>query len=826
MHPNAHGWSPWFSVVHVARSLRRAPAFSSVVTGVLAIGIAGATVVYSAAGALLFRAIPYSDPDTLCLVSMAFSGGADEVSTTVFHWDLFEQLAGRHSGPLQIVAAYSNRGANLGGDRWSEHYQVGAVTPSFLGVIGVQPSVGRGFIEGDFRSGRHHVALLSHALWQARFAGAVDVVGKTITIDEVPYAVVGVLPAAFRSFDELETGSPAAWFNTRLGVLIPLLGDPTQTRPANSSATQTLRIVTRLRDVRELAAARRDVSALGSRLRWAPSPMKVGYTLSPIAGALNPGVPARMALLGAAVAMLLLLACANATLLMLERRESRRREMEIRAALGATWRQFVAEAVVEAVLLGTTAAVLGVLGAWEGIAVARTAGGAQLTGLAAMQLGWRGVLVAFAMSLTTALAASLGSCFRLLRSGGIPWQPLDGGSPSPSPAGFLPSSIVVVQVGLSICLLVVGGMLARDFARQAAVDIGYQTENVLTARMALSSARHADGGRQFFDRLLEHLRNVPGVEDAALVFPPPGVPMAGALGGRVEGYGDEALGWCVVSRSYFSLLRIPILAGRGFTDAEVRGAEPVVVVNNAFAERYWGSARSAVGRHIGIGIRTDGAAGAPVTVIGVARDVPNAFLMTQPEMYTAYSWAIQRHLPRVEMCLLIRSADGALPGLAKRLNHLVEEVDAYQPPYGVRALEDLVASALVRTRLLLMVVGVFSVLATLLATIGVYVVLAFAVARRTREFGIRLALGASRREVLQQVLGRSLALVGSGVALTLPVTYGAIWLFAAELFGVSDTDPTTCLWAVGIIGVAALLASLVPAWRAIRVHPSIALRQE
>jgi predicted permease len=384
----------------------------------------------------------------------------------------------------------------------------------------------------------------------------------------------------------------------------------------------------------------------------------------------------------------------------------------------------------------------------------------------------------------------------------------------------------VAQIGLSVGLVVVGAVLTGDFARQAAVDVGYHPKGVLTARMALSPRRHPDGGRQFLDLVLERLRGVPAVDDVALVFPGPGVPIAQALRGRVEGHGEESLGLRVVSRSYFSLLRIPILAGRAFTEADVRGAEPVVVVNEAFAKRYWGSARSAVGQRIATGFGRERTWGAPVTVIGVAGDIREASMMMQPEMCTTYSWAIQRRLGVSEVSFLLKGAEGKLPGLAIRLKRLVEEVDPYQPLYGVRALEDLVGAILIRTRLLLVVVAVFSVLATLLAAVGVYVVIAFAVTRRTQEFGIRLALGASRCDVLQLVLGQTVRLVGKGVILTLPLTFGAIWLSAAQLLGVTDTDPLACLWAVGIVGMAAVFASVAPAWRAIRLDPSTALRQE
>ena len=810
-----------FYLRHAVRGLGRSPAFSIVVTLVLALGIAGSTVVYSIAEALLLRPIPYADPDSLYLVSVVSPGVG--TSTRVVHWELFERLRARQTS-LEAVAAYASRGANISGDGWSERLQVGSVSREFLPLTGVRPFPGRGFLESEFQAGNANVALLTHSVWQRRFAGAASAVGRSVVVDDTPCTIVGILPPDFKSVDELGTGSPT-WFDSSLGVLVPLRGDPTFLR-RDSSATASLRVLARLRRPRLLEAARGEVGGLSAGLHWPSGRPKPSYSLTPLASTLNPGVPERVALLSAAVAVLLVVACANGALLMLQRRENRRRETEIRAALGATPRQLASEALVEALLLGLSACGVGLAIAWGAIQGTRTIGGTALTGLATVQVGWPVVGFAVAVSLGAALAAGLVPCLRLLRDDVPPWLPGSGAShPSPKP-GSLPSSIVVVQVGLSVGLIVVGAMLVRDFSRLTAVDLGYQANGVLMAQVALSPVRHADGGRQFFDSLQDRLREEPGVEAAALVFPPPGVPVAGGTSGRVEGHGDEMLPWNVVSPSLFSLLRIPILAGRAFTNADAQRAEPVVVVNNAFAERYWGSAKSAIGRQIFMGWNPKGIPGPPVTIIGVARDIGNPWGGRTPhELYETYTWAAQRgHL--AEMTLLVRAVGGDLSRVRARLAQLAREVDPFQPLYDVRALTDVVSASLARTRLLLMLVAAFSALATLLAAVGMYVVLAFAVTRRTREFGIRLALGAPRHGLLVQVLGGTLRLVAKGVALTVPVTYSAVWLFAAQLFGVTDTDPMTCVWAVGLIVAAALVASLAPAWRAIRVDPTVALRQE
>lgn len=828
MRLGARGWSIGFEFRHVLRSLRRSPVFTAVVIGVLAIGIAGATVVYSVAGAILFRPIPYTDPGTLALVMEDFSlGETVEVVPLVSHWQMFEWLRDRHSPSIHAVAASSTREANLVGEGWSERCLLKSVTPTFLSVVGVRPSVGRGFADTDFQAGNHRVAILSHALWRSRFGADRGVVGRTVLVNSSVYTIIGVLPATFGTIDELQTGTPAAWLDARLGLLVPIVDNPWRVDSRTTTGVDPrMRAIVRLADARSLNAARSEVEALGRRVDWpGGADVRISYTLRSVIGALNQDVQARVVLLGAAAGVLVLLSCATAALLMLERRESRKRELAIRAALGATRAQLIAEAGVEAVSLGMAAGVVALWCAWLGIAVVRSVGGAGVAGLGSVELGWRAGLFALSLSAGTALVASVGASLTLLRSGAVPWVPL-GGVAGDVRGRSAPSRIVVAQIGLSVGLVITAGMLARDFARLASVDLGFLPKGVLTARVAVSRQRHPDGGRQFFEGLLQRLPDVQGVEDVAIAWPPPGIRHFMSCG--IEGARGHLCVRRIVSRSYFSLLGIPMLAGRTFTEAEVQGAEQVAVVNSTLAEKYWGSAGSALGEQIRVGQhRDDDASGMLLTIVGVARDAADDYWPIKPQVYLTYSRAAGYYSSGpMQMSFVLRLAGPRLPGLERRLKRVVDEADPYSPLYGVRPVEDLVGAHLVPTRLLLTVVGAFSALATLLAAAGVYVVLAFAVTRRTREFGVRVALGASRRQVLQLVLGHTLGLVGKGVLLTLPVTFSAIWLTAAQFFGVTDTNPRTCLWAILVILATALLASAAPVWRAVRVDPSIALRQE
>lgn len=667
--------------------------------------------------------------------------------------------------------------------------------------------------------------MLSHALWRSRFGADPNVMGRTILVDEAPYTVIGVLPATFRSIDELRTGGPAAWLGNRLGILVPLVDNPeTITWRTGTGIFLGSEVFVRLPDVRSFGIARAEVETLGRRMALVSRDLS--YTLRPVTTVFDQSLPARMALLAAAAAVLVLLACATAALLMLERRESRRREFAIRTALGATRWQLAGEAAVEAAILGLAAAAVAVWCAWQGVAVARTVGGARVAGLASAELGWQAGTLALALSLGTALLASLFSSLTLRRSQATPWLPLRGIAPEPS-RGFSGGRLVVAQIGLSVGLVIVAGLLARDFARQAAIDIGFRPKGLLTARVALNTYRHADRGRQFSERLLQRLRDVSGVEDVALASPPLGRPSA-QPGGVVEGSRPTIFGYRIVSPSYFSLLGIPVLAGRTFSEAEVQSAEPVAVVNSTLAERYWGSPTSALGQRIWIGGAWDGTGRHRwLTIIGVTRDALDGAWTIPPGFYMTYSYAAGYFAPGAsEVAFVLRAAEGQSSGMAARLKRAGEEVDPHVPLYAVIPLEQIVAAHLFSTRLLLAVVGFFSMLATSLAALGVYVVLAFAVTHRAREFGVRMALGASRREVLLLVLGQTLRLVGKGVLLTVPVTFGVLWFTAAEFLGVAQTDLWTCLWAICIIIGAAVIASLAPVWRAVSVDPSIVLRLE
>ena len=812
--------STWRSAKHAWHALAGNPGFSLIVTLVLAVGIAGTTVVYAVAAALLFRPIPYADPSHLGLVTWSASyGSAPAARVHGGTWEVFERL-GRKETALD-AAAFRSRGANVRGNGWADRVEIGAATSRFLTMTGTTPVVGRRFLPAEYDLDHEPVALIAHSLWQRRFGGDENVVGRTITIDDLSFTIVGVLPRDFQGIDELETGIPA-WSSTSLGVLIPLRGAPLVGVPSTSE-TYSLQILVRLSDKTTLEAARHKLAAISSQL----SPVSglsrlrdLNYTLTPLPEAIREHAPEHLGLVAGAVAVLLLAACANAALLMLQRRETRRHELEVRTALGASPGQLVGEAIAESTLLGVSAAVLGLGLSWGTMKVAIGTGGAIVTGLASARID--GPVTAFAVvaSILTALLAGTLPCARLLRDKGADsWLRSPSSSHPASMPGSLPSWLAVVQVSLSVSLIIIGGILARDFARAAGADMGYSADRVVAADVALNITNRGDAGRRYLESLVRGASQMPGVEGAAIVAPCLGSPVVAVQNGTVEGFGEEFLTYRVVSPSLFAMIDVPLVAGRLVSEAELRGAEPVALVNESFARRYWGSARAALGRSI--------RSSETLSIVGVARDLADVWFQVSPEFYVTPTWELRTNKRWSQLTLFVKaSATGSLGRLGGRLTDLAREVNPYQPLFGVRSLKDHVRLRLARSRLIVVLVGTFSALATLMAGVGLYVILAFTVSRRTREFGIRRALGATPQDVLRQVLRGTIGMVVRGVGVTVPLTFGGMWLFAAALLGVTDTDPNTCLWAVAVILAVALLATLVPAWRALRVDPTVALRQE
>jgi putative ABC transport system permease protein len=811
------------------RGLRRAPGLAAAIIVALATGIGGSTLVFSVIDTLLLQPLPFSEPNRLVTIDPPVS-----------NWEIFEQL--KKSSVFEAIGGYTERAASLTAGDDTERALVARMTETCMATLGVRPVSGRAFVAGEFQPGKGQVALLSDGFWRRHYGGTQDAVGRTLVVDDRPYTVVGVLPQTFRTLGELEAGGEAS-FDRRVAIVVPFAGGPMFWRDPSSSdqASRGLTIIGRLRPGIPVERARTEVSTVIERAPRPAGVARLNHALVPVATLLVRDLPAQMTLLSLAVGMLLLVACANVANLLLERGEARRREIAIRASVGASAGALIQTALVEVVSLSVAGGALGMLLAWGGIRVIQAAAGGMLTRLDELALNVRLLGFATVVSIAAALVAGLFPAVRLARTDAARWLQARACGPRVGGRLFLSSRLVVAEVALSVVLVMVGSLLVRDFVGVASVKTGFEPTGVLSADISLSRSRYGgDRALVFLDSVLQRAATLPDVEGAALANPLPGSYTAGFVRAEVEGRTPGFVLFRIVSPNYFSVLSIPVVAGRAFSERDSAAAPGVVMVNDVFARQYWGGTAIALGKRVAVGAKA--ADSGPVSrtpaefrldgyvVVGVTGSLREhgSQAAEQPEVYwtVRQSEAPTRSNPITQMYLLLKARHGNATALTAPLRDLMRTLDPHQPLYNVQTLAHVMSAKLGRQRLLVTMMAVFAGLTLVLALVGVHGVMAYAVALRRHELAVRLALGSTPREVLGLVLRWSLTVVARGVALGAPTALAWTWFSSAQIFAVTGTDPLTCMSAVLFVAVAGMAASLIPAWRATRVDPSVALRDE
>jgi predicted permease len=804
-------------VRYTLRSLVRAPGFTAVVVLTLAVGIGANAAIFSVVRGVLLRSLPYRAPEELVRL---FS-----------HWKMLEQgsvspaeyvdyRAMAHS--LADEAAFAEGSANLSGDGEPERLSLGYGTASLLPVLGAAPARGRWFAAGaEEQPGQDQVIVLGDALWRRHFNADPGAIGRTIRLDGLPYVVVGVLPPGFDFF-----GTPDAW--------VPIAFRPEQLGE-DQRGNHFLRVVARLRPGVNLASARAELDVIGARFR-AEHPIKYpadsGFNpelvplLDQVVGTVRPA----LWLLAAAAGLVLLIACANVANLLLARGAGREREMSLRAALGAGRARLVRQLLTESLILALAGGGLGLLVAMWGVdlllglapdALPRP-GAVHVDGLV---LGFSVALSALTgvvFGLVPALAGSRVDLHDALRSGG---RTSAGRRPR-----RLRQTLVVAEVALALILVTGAGLVTRSFANVIGVDPGFPTDHLLTLRVDLPTPNGpptpADEARylRFFTDAIARLRRLPGVAAAgaidALPFAPWGTDNTVAIedfptppGAQLPDHEIR-----VVMPGFFEALGAPLLRGRTFTAADRADSEPVVVINDAFARRYWHGA-DPTGRRLLLDRK-----GMPWSrIVGVVDDVREFGLDAdvRPEMYFPLA-----QLPGRSALILLVRASVPEAEIARPARAALAALDPAQPVYDVRPVRELLAQSLERRRFALVLFELFGALALVLAAVGIYGVMAHGVAQRTHEIGVRMALGARRGNVVALVAREGALLVGLGVALGVAGALAATRALGAVLFGVSPHDPTTLAGAALLLGAAAALATWLPARRATQVDPMQALRDE
>ena len=797
------------NVRYAVRRLSRAPGFTAVVVLTLALGIGANSTIFSVVSTLLLRPLPYPEPGELVTVNHFYPSLGDlqaPVSAQGFVRYRDEASSFEHA------AVATGGAANLSINGTPERVQGGAVSADFFDVFGVAPMLGRVPAAEENVPGRDRVVVLTHGFWQRAFGSDPGVIGRTLSLDGEPNEVIGVMPESFEVF-----------WNQGVEIIRPLALTPDQL----ASGTEFLNFAARLKPGVTPEAAGEEMARFATRIKQDnPDAYPESWTLT--VRTLNEirkgDMRGPVFILVAAVGIVLLIACANVANLMLARSTARAREIAIRSSLGAGRRQLVMQLVTEAVVLAVAGGLLGILIALWGVAgleqvLAREIPGTEL-GVDAPVLLFTlalSIVTGLAFGLLPALHASRPNLQGMMRESGRTFAGDRAGN-------FARRALVVGEVAIALTLLAGAGLLIRSLQALQEVDPGFRPENVLTFQVALPSSKYPDevARTAFFDRALQQLRATPGVTAAGLtdVLPFGGGWSTGSF--EVEGHTpreDEPAPWGdqrSVSEGFDRALGVTVVRGRFFNEQDVAGAPLVVVVDEELVRRYWPD-QDPIGKRIA----EDEDVWA--TVVGVVRHTKHAGLNDEDRVQLYFPF--RQTGGNAFATVAVRTTGDPLDAVGA-IRRVIAGIDPELPLAQVQAMEALVDQSLQGRRLSVRLLTLFSALAALLAALGIYGVISHMVAQRTRELGVRMALGAAADRVLVMVLRQGVGLALAGVAIGLVGSLALTRLIASQLFGVQPTDPVTFVATAVLLVLVSVIATLLPAGRAARVDPMVALRAE
>jgi putative ABC transport system permease protein len=794
-----------------ARTLFRSPLFLGLAGGALALGIGATTSIFSAVQSLLLHPLPFPEPERLVMVgeTNAHRGYTlNEVAAGNFlDWR-------KESRSFESLAAWAWWDASLSGDGPPERTQGFLVSHDFFGrMLRVRPALGRDFLPEEEREGRHRVVLLSHGLHVRRFGGDPAIVGRDLRINGRPFTVIGVMPRGAGFPAPADLWAPL-WFTAAEAI---------------DRDAHYLLVAGRLKPGVAREGALADLGTLAARLEREHPSSNAGWGVNvvPLAEDLVAGTRPPLILLSGAVALVLLIACANVANLLLARGVARGREIAVRAALGAGRARLLRQLLTESLLLALLGGGLGLLVALWGIELIRGLVppdvARHLTGWNAMGLDVR--VLGFAAAVSFAAALLFGALPSWQASRADPGQALrDSAQTVTGGRGGrrLGSALIVGEVALAITLLAGAGLMLRSVVRLLAVDPGFDPRGLTAARVALPAARYGEGKDQaaFYARLLDRLRAAPGVEAAALASHLPLGGMNAATDFAIEGRPEPPPGRELntnirsVSPGYFETLRIPVLRGRALQERDTEGAPAVVVVNAALAAAFWPE-----GGAVGARVRVEGRS---AEVVGITGDLRHDGLdrPPEPEMYLS---ALQ--VPFHSMAVVVRSRQ-APEGAAASIRHAVNELDPELPVHSASPMEEFLRTSILARRITMLLLGAFAILALGLSAVGLYGVISYSVSRRTGEIGLRMALGARRGEIARMVLVSGMKLVLAGVAVGFAGALALGRLMTGLLFAVGPADPPTYAGIAIVLAAVGVLACWLPARRASAIDPMTALRCE
>ncbi|HSB08445.1 MAG TPA: ABC transporter permease [Blastocatellia bacterium] len=792
------------------RMLRRQPGFTLVAVLTLALGIGANTAIFSVVNALLLRPLPYMEPDRLVLLSERSREG-ERLDVAYPNFADWRERA--HSFVGMAAAYYAS--FTLTGVEKSSRLEAGVSNCNFFQLLGVNPQLGRLFTEADDHYGAARTVMLSHELWQTRFGGEPDLIGKTILLSGDSYTVIGVLPRRFEYLEAADLYVPVGLF---LGPDSPLL---------NRGNTTYLHAVARLKPGVTVEQANREMAALGQQLAQEYPAVNAGKSAQaePLHDVMSESVRQSLWVLLGAVGFILLIACINVANLLLVRAAERQKELAVRQALGAGRLRIVRQLLSESLLIAALGGASGLLvGDWMLRGLLRLAP-PEIPQLSRIGLDQTVLLFTFGISVATSFLCGLLPAMQSSKTD-LQTALKEGGRSTTGARQGMRKALLIAEVSLSLVLLVGAGLLVRSMYNLLHVDLGFNADNLLTMRVSLSDRKYDPSvRRRFYDECLARVGAVPGVRSVALAM---SVPIRGASWDRVFIAFDKPVpsradlprsDYIPVSRDYFETMGMRLLRGRSITAADTAESTPVVVINETLARRIW-PGEDPIGKRLKPGYPESDEPWCEV--IGLVNDVKFNGVERETSMQTYLPYPQE---PRTGVGLVVRTHGEPLAAAAS-VEQAIHSIDRDPPVYSIWTMDQLLGNSLAQRRLTMVLLGSFAALALLLASVGVYGVTSYAVRQRTHELGIRMALGAQARDALTLILAQGLKLTLLGIALGLGAALALTRWMESLLFGVRPTDPLTFAAIAAALFCVALLACWVPARRATKVDPMVALRHD
>ena len=786
------------------RWLRKNPGFTVLAVLMLAVGIGVNTAMFSVINAVLLQPLPYPEPDRI--VFMNESG--PEIKNRMVSYPNFVDWRKRNQ-VFESISTIRGWWVNITGTDQPESVSSRMVTADYFKVMRATPMLGRDFTVEDDQPGAHPVTIISYGTWQQRYGGDPNIIGKDILLDDKPHTIIGVMPESF-----VHHGPPPLWV-----LMGPMNWKGRDVRIGGN-------VVARLKPGVTIEQARSDMDRIArDLLREHPITNSGGENINVLSlqDSITGNVSTALKILFGAVALVLLIACANVANLQLARAAARKKEFAVRAALGASRFRIFRQMLVESLMLAIVGGVLGVILATWTIALLQRVAHETVPRMAGVELDARVLGFSFLISLLTGVIFGVIPAFRSSRTELQETLKDSSATTTDTHGKRLRGMLVVVEVSLSVALLMGAGLLVKSMFVLLQTNYNFNPDGVLTMELKVSRGRYQKEGElsRLLHQVLDHVKTVPGVKSATLTTTLPGLrdwqtDIAAEGYKRAPGETLINVDWSIVSADYFQTMNVPILEGRTFTRDEDEQGKPVVLVDETLARRFWPN-QSALGKHIGYDSPT------PHEIIGVVKQVGIYGSESKPliKIYTPFGRNAQRN-----STLSIRSATSDPESLTTAVVRAVHEIDKDLPVDEVNTLPDILAREASPRRFNAMLFSVFAALALVLAATGVYGVLSYSVSQRTHEVGIRMALGAGQRDVLRLFMGQGMRLVLLGLIIGLGGAFALTRLMSSLLFGVSTSDKTTfAVVALVLMGVG-VLACYLPARRATRVDPLVALRYE